>query len=77
MHAGIVLSYIQFSVTPWTIASHGIFCLRDFPGMNTEWVAISFSRDLLTQGSNLRLLHRQVDSLPLNCLGNPLSLLLF
>ena len=33
-----------------------------------EWVAISYSRDLLTQGLNLPLLlllHWQVDSLPL------------
>ena len=47
MHAGIVLSYIQFSVTPWTIASHGIFCLRDFPGMNT-----GVGRHFLLQGSS-------------------------
>ena len=32
-----------------------------------EWVAISFSRGIfLTQGSNLCLLHWQVDSLPLS-----------
>ena len=37
-----------------------------------EWVAISFSRDLPAQGSNLRLLylpHWQADSLPLSHLG--------
>ena len=47
---------------------HGIFQKRIL-----EWAAISFSRGFsLTQGSNphlLRLLHRQVDSLPLHHIG--------
>ena len=35
-----------------------------------EWVAISSSREIFpTQGSNSRLLHRQLDSLPLSHLG--------
>ena len=37
-----------------------------------EWVAISFCRGIfLTQGSNLRLLHWQADSLPLSHVGSP------
>ena len=39
-----------------------------------EWVAISSSRGIfLTQGLNLRFLHRQVDSLPLSYQGTPLK----
>ena len=36
-----------------------------------EWVAISFSMGLPTQGLNPRLWHWQVDSLPLSHQGNP------
>ena len=37
-----------------------------------EWVALSFSRGSSpTQGSNLRLMHRQADSLPLSHQGSP------
>ena len=37
-----------------------------------EWVTISSSRGIfLIQGSNLRLLHWQADSLPLSHLGSP------
>ena len=48
---------------------HGIFQARI-----VKWVAISFSRDLPTQGSNSHLLHLphwQADSLPLYHLGSP------
>ena len=47
---------------------HGILQARIL-----EWVAISFSREgiFLTQGSNMCLLHWQVDSLPLNHLESP------
>ena len=38
-----------------------------------EWISISLSKGIfLTQGSNLHLLHWQVDSLPLSHQGNPL-----
>ena len=36
------LSGVQLFATPWTAR---LLCPWDFPGKNTEWVAISFSRD--------------------------------
>ena len=66
-----LLSPVQLSAAPWTVAAR-FLCPWDFPGKNTgvgchfllQWV-------FPTQGLNLRLLHWQVDSLPLSHQGSP------
>ena len=57
-------------VTPWTIARQDFLCPWDLPGKNTG-VDFHFLLQgiFLAQGSNSRLLHWQVDSLPLNHQG--------
>ena len=58
-------------VTPWIVA-HQHLCPWDFPGKN---IGVGFHFPLqgifLTQGSNPRLLHGQVCSLPLSPQGSP------
>ena len=55
-----------------------LLCPWDSPGKNTG-VGCHFLLQgiFLTQGSNLHLLHWQVESLPVNYLGSPLFLLFF
>ena len=53
----------QWAIVPSLLGSSAAGILQ---ARILEWVAISFSRIFLTQGSNLRLLHWQADSLPLN-----------
>ena len=62
-------------VTPWTLAS--LLCPWDFPGKNTGMgYHILLQGIFPTQGLNPRLLHWQVDCLPLTQLQSPpLSLL--
>ena len=62
-------------VTPWTLAS--LLCPWDFPGKNTGMGYHTLLQGIFpTQGLNPRLLHWQVDSLPLTQLQSPpLSLL--
>ena len=60
-------------VDPWA-AAHQAPLSPGFPRQEywNEWVAISSSRGIsLTQGSNPRLLHWQVDSLTVSHLGGP------
>ena len=61
------LNCIRLFETPWTIIHQG-----DFPGSNTA-VGCHFLLQgiFLTPGSNLCLLHWQVDSLPLSHQGSP------
>ena len=48
-----------------------LFCPLDFPGKNTGvGYHVLLQGIFLTQGSNMCLLHRQADSLPLSHLGN-------
>ena len=55
-------------VTPWTVAM--LLFPWDFPGKNTGMGCHFLLQGiLLTQGSNLHLLHWQVDSLPQSHLG--------
>ena len=59
-----MLSHVQLFTIPWTVGSfiYWIFHARVF-----EWVAISYSKEFPTQGSDscpLHLLHWQADSLP-------------
>ena len=56
---------------PWTIACQTPLSVENQARI-LEWVATSFSRIFLDQGSNLHLLHWQADSLPLSQLGLPL-----
>ena len=52
----------------------GLLCPWNFPGKNTEWVAISYSRDLPDPGiepASMCPLHWQADSLSLHHLGTP------
>ena len=67
--------HAQLCQTPWTVA-HQAPLSRDFPGKNTG-VGCHFLLQgiFITQGLNphlLRLLHWQVDSLPLSHQGRPL-----
>ena len=58
-------SPVRLFVTPWTVPA-SLLRLWDVPGKNTgEGCHFLFQGAFLTQGSNLRLHHWQVDSLPL------------
>ena len=46
-----LLSHVQLLVSPWTVAHQASLSLGFFPKRILEWVAISFSRDLLIQRS--------------------------
>ena len=66
-----VLSHIQLFEAPWTIACQPPLSI-DSPGKNTRMGCHFLIQELFpTQGSNLRLLHWQADSLPLSHLGSP------
>ena len=63
-------------MTPWTVAPPPpkLLCPWDFPGKNTGVGCHSLLQGIFpTQGSDLHLLHWQVDSLPLSHLGSPFS----
>ena len=67
-----VLSHSVVSDTfyPMDCSPPGASVLGILQARILEWVAISSSRGIFpTQGSNSRLLHRQLDSLPLSHLG--------
>ena len=64
-----LLSCVRLFATLWTVAHQG-FPTWDFPGKNTGVGCHFFLQGIFpTQGSNLRLLQWQVDSLPLSHLG--------
>ena len=62
-------------MTPWTVVCQAPLSSWGFPGKNAGVSCLFLLQGVfLTQGSNLCLLcllHWQVDSLPLNCLGSP------
>ena len=59
-----LLSCIWLFGIPWTVVTR-LLCPRDSPGKNSEVGSLSFLQGIfLTWGSNLGLLHWQVDSLP-------------
>ena len=60
------------SVRPYGQQPARLFCPWDSPGKNTRVSCCVLLQGIFpTQGSNLHLLHWQMDSLPLNHLGNP------
>ena len=67
-----VFNHVQFFAIPWTIATtpppprNRLLSPWNFPGKNTE-VGCNFLLQgiFLAQGSNLHLLHQQMNSLPL------------
>ena len=64
-----LLSHVQLFATPWIVAFQTSLLPRpwNFPGKNTGASChFLLQRIFPTQGSNLRLLHLQVDSLPLS-----------
>ena len=63
-------SVVSDSVRPYGLWPNRLLCPWDFPGKNTG-VGCHFVLQgiFLTQGLNPRLLHWQVDSLPLSHLG--------
>ena len=64
-------SCVRLFVTPWTVA-HQAPCPWNFPGKNTGAGCHFLLQGIFsTQGSNLCLLHWQVDSLPRYHLGSP------
>ena len=70
-----MLSHVQLFVMPWTVA-HQAPLSMGFP-MQEYWSGLPFPSpgDLIDQGPNLRLLrllHRQVNSLPLVPAGGPI-----
>ena len=68
------LSRVQLFVTPWTAPTRLLY-LWNFSGTNTGVCCHFFLQGIfLTQRSNWRLLHWQVDSLPLSHLGSPCPL---
>ena len=65
-------SSVQLFVTLWTIACQAPLSM-DFSGKNTGVGCHFFLEGIfLTQESNLCLLYRQADSLPLNHQGSPM-----
>ena len=64
------LSGVRLFVTPWTVAPQAPLPMG-FPKQD-YWSALPcLLGDLSNRGSNVRLLHWQVDSLPLHHLGKP------
>ena len=65
----------SYSLWPYGLEPTRLLCPWDCPGKNTEACCHAFLQGIfLTQGSNpclLRLLHWQVDSLPLSHPGSP------
>ena len=77
-----LLSHVRLFVTwPYGLQPARLLCPWDSPGKNTGVGCHFLLQGIFpTQGSNqclLRLLHLQVDSLPLSCLGSPFWLLSF
>ena len=64
-----VLSQFSF-VTPWTVAHQASLSMGIFKQEYRSGLPFPSPGDLLTQGLSLRLLHWQVDSLPLSHLGS-------
>ena len=61
-------------VTPWTVV-HQAPLSMEFPGKNTGMHCYFLLQGIFpSQGSNLRLLHWQVDSVPLSHQGSPIYL---
>ena len=56
---------------PKDYCQRGFFVCGVSQARTLEWIAISSSRGLLTQGSSLSLLRWQADSLPLRPQGSP------
>ena len=71
---GCVLSCIRLLVAPWTVALQAPLSLGFSRQEYSSGFAISFRGIFPTQGSNLHLLHWQVDSLPLSHLGSQIIL---
>ena len=64
-------SVMSNSVWPHRLLPTGLLCSWDFPGKNTGAGCHFLLQGIfLTQGSNLRFLHWQADSLPLLHLGS-------
>ena len=68
------LSHVQLLVTPWTIAHQAPLSMRFPPQEYCN--GLPFPRIFPDQGSNLCLLHWQVDSLPLSPQGSPAPVLI-
>ena len=72
-----LLLLVSRSVVSNSLQSHGLepaslLCPWDFPSNNTEVGCHFLLQGIFpTQGLNLRLLHQQMDSLPLSHLGSP------
>ena len=63
---------VSDSLLPYGLQPTRLLCLWDYPGKSTRVdCCILFQEIFPTRGSNLRLLHWQVDSLPLCHLGSP------
>ena len=68
-----VYSVVTDSLPPHGLQPAGLLCPWNFPGKNTrEGCCFLLQRIFPTQGSNMRLLHWQADSLPLSYLGSPI-----
>ena len=66
-----LLSHVQLFATPRTVAHQAPLSMGLFPSKNTGVGCFFLLRGIFpTQGSNWRLLHWQVDSLPLSHLGS-------
>ena len=62
----------ELSTKPQGLQSTRLLCAWDFPGKNTGAGShFPLQEIFLAQGSNPRLLHGQVDALPLRHLGSP------
>ena len=67
-----VPSHVRLFLTPWIVTHQATLSIVFSQTRILEWVTISSSRGIIpTRGSNLCLLHWQVDSLPLCHLGSP------
>ena len=71
LHCCLVAKSCQTLLQPHELEPVRLLCLWDFSGKNAGVGCHFLLQGLfLTQGSNLCLLHWQVDSLPLSQLGN-------
>ena len=72
-----MLSRVQLFATLWTVVHQAPLYMRFFQARILEWVARGELQGIFpTQGSNVGLMHWQVDSLPVTHLGSPPSYLL-
>ena len=69
----LVAQSCQLFATPWTVAYHAPLSMEF--SRQEYWSEFPFpsSGAVLTQGSNLHLLHWQADSLPLSHQGSPIG----